>query len=166
MRVPRRCRSGAANLAVRAAAALARATGRRGAESGQRVRAAVRIEIRKRIPVAAGLAGGSADAAGALVACNELWRTGCSAADLSEIGATLGSDVPFALAGETAVGIGRGEQLTRALVIGQLPLGARVRRERACRRQTSTPPATGSGPPGPGSPGGDSACGRPSWTPS
>ncbi|HET9894716.1 MAG TPA: 4-(cytidine 5'-diphospho)-2-C-methyl-D-erythritol kinase [Streptosporangiaceae bacterium] len=106
--------TGPANLAVRAAAALARATGRRGAKGGS----GVRIEIRKRIPVAAGLAGGSADAAGALVACNELWRAGCSAADLREIGAQLGSDVPFALAGETAVGIGRGEQLTRALVSG------------------------------------------------
>ncbi len=105
---------GPANLAIRAATALARATGKRGARGGSRVR----IEIRKRIPVAAGLAGGSADAAGALVACNELWRTGCSAADLSEIGAQLGSDVPFALAGETAVGIGRGEQLTRALAAG------------------------------------------------
>ncbi len=103
----------ASNLAVRAAAALAKATGRRSSGGG-----AVRIEIRKRIPVAAGLAGGSADAAAALVACNELWQTGCTTADLSEIGAGLGSDVPFSLHGETAVGVGRGEQLTRALVTG------------------------------------------------
>ena len=104
---------GPANLAVRAAVALARATGRRGRGSG-----GVRIEIRKRIPVAAGLAGGSADAAAALVACNELWQTGLSTAELAEIGARVGSDVPFSLAGGTAVGLGRGERLTTALVSG------------------------------------------------
>jgi 4-diphosphocytidyl-2-C-methyl-D-erythritol kinase len=78
----------------------------------------VRIEIRKRIPMAAGLAGGSADAAATLVACNELWRTGLSQNDLCEVAAGLGSDVPFALIGGTAVGRGRGEQLTAALVAG------------------------------------------------
>jgi 4-diphosphocytidyl-2-C-methyl-D-erythritol kinase len=104
---------GQGNLAVRAVAALAKATGRRGATA-----TGVRIEIRKRIPVAAGLAGGSADAAAALVACNELWQTGLSVSELSELGASLGSDVPFALLGGTAVGLGRGEQLTRALVTG------------------------------------------------
>ncbi len=104
--------AGQANLAAKAAVALAKATGRRGQANG------IKIEIRKRIPVAAGLAGGSADAAAALVACNELWGTGLSTAALSEVGATLGSDVPFALLGGTAVGIGRGEQLTRALVTG------------------------------------------------
>ena len=102
-----------ANLASKAVTALARATGRRG-----RVRSTVRIEIRKRIPVAAGLAGGSADAAAALVACNELWRTGLSQRELCEVAAGLGSDVPFALIGGTAVGRGRGEQLTAALVSG------------------------------------------------
>lgn len=105
-----------ANLAVRAAVALARATGRAGGAG--RGGARVRIEIRKRIPVAAGLAGGSGNAAAALVACNELWGTGLSVAELSEIGAQIGSDVPFALAGGTAVGLGRGERLTTALVSG------------------------------------------------
>jgi 4-diphosphocytidyl-2-C-methyl-D-erythritol kinase len=104
---------GPANLAVRAAVALARATGRRGKGSG-----GVQIEISKRIPVAAGLAGGSADAAAALVACNELWRTGLSTSELAEVGARIGSDVPFALTGGTAVGLGRGERLTTALVSG------------------------------------------------
>jgi len=104
---------GPANLAVRAAVALARATSRRA-----RGVAGVSIEIRKRIPVAAGLAGGSADAAAALVACNELWRTGLTVAELSKVAARLGSDVPFALLGGTAVGLGRGERLTRALVAG------------------------------------------------
>ncbi len=104
--------SGPANLAARAATALARATKsrRNGAQ------ATVLIEIRKRIPVAAGLAGGSADAAAALVACNELWGTGASAQDLHAVAAEIGSDVPFALLGGTAVGQGRGEQLSAALV--------------------------------------------------
>jgi 4-diphosphocytidyl-2-C-methyl-D-erythritol kinase len=98
------------NLAWRAARALAQAAGVRAG--------AVRIEIRKRIPVAAGLAGGSADAAAALVACNELWQTGLSQRALAELAADLGSDVPFSLVGGTAVGRGRGEQLTPALAAG------------------------------------------------
>jgi len=100
------------NLAWRAATALAKAAGLRGAD------AAVRIEIRKRIPVAAGLAGGSADAAATLVACNELWEAGLSPRELAEIAAGLGSDVPFSLMGGTAVGRGRGEELTPALAAG------------------------------------------------
>jgi 4-diphosphocytidyl-2-C-methyl-D-erythritol kinase len=128
--------TGPTNLAVKAAAALAKATGRRsraasggsgpsGARGGppasgvsSRGKTGVKIEIRKRIPVAAGLAGGSADAAGTLVACNELWGTGLQTSELSEIAAQLGSDVPFALTGGTAVGLGRGEQLTTALAAG------------------------------------------------
>jgi 4-diphosphocytidyl-2-C-methyl-D-erythritol kinase len=101
-----------ANLAWRAAAALAAAAGLKDRD------AAVSIEIRKRIPVAAGLAGGSADAAATLVACNELWNTGLAADELSQLAAGLGSDVPFALLGGTAVGRGRGEELTRALAAG------------------------------------------------
>jgi 4-diphosphocytidyl-2-C-methyl-D-erythritol kinase len=101
---------GRGNLAAQAAAALRRATGiREGAE----------IRIRKRIPVAAGLAGGSADAAAALVACNKLWDAGLSSAELSELAAGLGSDVPFSLAGGTAVGLGRGDRLTQALASGR-----------------------------------------------
>jgi 4-diphosphocytidyl-2-C-methyl-D-erythritol kinase len=102
--------TGRENLAWQAASALGRAAGLDAARSS------VRIEIRKRIPVAAGLAGGSADAAAALVACNELWQAGLTQRELAEIGADLGSDVPFALAGGTAVGRGRGEQLTPALM--------------------------------------------------
>jgi 4-diphosphocytidyl-2-C-methyl-D-erythritol kinase len=104
--------AGKTNLAWQAVAALASAAGRRPRDS------AVRIEIRKRIPVAAGLAGGSADAAATLVACNELWRTGLSQRELAQVAAGLGSDVPFALVGGTAVGRGRGEELTPALVAG------------------------------------------------
>jgi 4-diphosphocytidyl-2-C-methyl-D-erythritol kinase len=98
------------NLAWKAASALVQAAGLRGS--------AVEIRISKRIPVAAGLAGGSADAAATLLACNELWQTGLSQRDLSELAAGLGSDVPFALMGGTAVGRGRGEQLTPALASG------------------------------------------------
>jgi 4-diphosphocytidyl-2-C-methyl-D-erythritol kinase len=98
------------NLAWQAAAALAKVAGVRDA--------AVEIRIRKRIPAAAGLAGGSADGAATLVACNELWQTGLSVTELAEIGADLGSDVPFALVGGTTVGRGRGEQLTPALAAG------------------------------------------------
>jgi 4-diphosphocytidyl-2-C-methyl-D-erythritol kinase len=104
---------GHTNLAARAASALARATRNR-----RRGPAAMQIEILKRIPVAAGLAGGSADAAAALVACNELWRTGLSQQQLSDVAAKVGSDVPFGLVGGTAVGQGRGELLTAALASG------------------------------------------------
>jgi 4-diphosphocytidyl-2-C-methyl-D-erythritol kinase len=105
--------AGRANLAVQAAAALARAAGQR-----RPAKSAVAIQIRKRIPVAAGLAGGSADAAATLVACNELWQAGLSAPELGEVAAGIGSDVAFALLGGTAVGVGRGEQLTAALAAG------------------------------------------------
>ncbi len=97
------------NLALRAVAALRKAAAGGAGPGG------VRITIAKRIPVAAGLAGGSADAAAALVACNELWGSGVSQARLVEIAARVGSDVAFALLGGTAVGRGRGERLTQAL---------------------------------------------------
>jgi 4-diphosphocytidyl-2-C-methyl-D-erythritol kinase len=109
---------GAANLAAKAAAAFARAAGRGGNRGKGRAGRGVRIEIRKRIPVAAGLAGGSADAAAVLVACNELWRAGATAQELRKVAAGLGSDVPFALTGGTAVGQGRGELVTRVLASG------------------------------------------------
>jgi len=105
--------TGPTNLASKAVTALARATGQRARGSS-----AVQIDIRKRIPVAAGLAGGSADAAATLVACNELWGTGLSQQELCHVGARLGSDVPFAVIGGTAVGRGRGEHLTAALASG------------------------------------------------
>ncbi|MGW0988484.1 4-(cytidine 5'-diphospho)-2-C-methyl-D-erythritol kinase [Streptomyces sp. NPDC002486] len=91
------------NLAARAAEALA---ARYGLSPG------VHIHIAKDIPVAGGMAGGSADGAGALVACDALWGTGASRDELLGICAELGSDVPFSLAGGAALGIGRGEQLT------------------------------------------------------
>ncbi|OUM95863.1 MAG: 4-(cytidine 5'-diphospho)-2-C-methyl-D-erythritol kinase [Paenibacillaceae bacterium ZCTH02-B3] len=76
------------------------------------VRKGVHIHLEKRIPVAAGLAGGSSDAAAALRGLNRLWRLGLSADDLRSLAAELGSDVPFCIAGGTAVARGRGELLT------------------------------------------------------
>ncbi|MGR6970931.1 4-(cytidine 5'-diphospho)-2-C-methyl-D-erythritol kinase [Streptomyces cynarae] len=91
------------NLAARAALTLAQ---RRGLDP------AVHIHIAKDIPVAGGMAGGSADGAGALLACDALWGAGASREELLEICAELGSDVPFSLVGGAALGVGRGEQLT------------------------------------------------------
>ena len=78
----------------------------------------VELLLRKGIPIAGGMAGGSADAAAALVACDALWRAGLDRSALGVLAASLGSDVPFALHGGTAVGTGRGEQLTSALARG------------------------------------------------
>ncbi|MFR9752964.1 4-(cytidine 5'-diphospho)-2-C-methyl-D-erythritol kinase [Nocardia sp. 004] len=75
----------------------------------------VEIAIAKGIPVAGGMAGGSADAAAALVGLNELWQLGLSRDQLGSIAAELGSDVPFALHGGTALGTGRGERLLPVL---------------------------------------------------
>lgn len=99
----------ATNLAARAAIALA---GRHGIEPR------VHIHIDKDIPVAGGMAGGSADGAGALLACDALWSTGATREELLAICAELGSDVPFSLVGGAALGVGRGEQLTPVEVGG------------------------------------------------
>jgi 4-diphosphocytidyl-2-C-methyl-D-erythritol kinase len=104
------------NLALRAVRALREEIG-----SGTAIEAGraalpgggpVQVEISKRIPVAAGMAGGSADAAAAIVACDALWGTRLPASELARVAARIGSDVPFALLGGTVVGRGRGEQLT------------------------------------------------------
>ncbi|OKL54106.1 4-(cytidine 5'-diphospho)-2-C-methyl-D-erythritol kinase [Bowdeniella nasicola] len=100
------------NLAVRAAAALAREAGVDLTETG------VDLHIHKRIPVAGGMAGGSADAAGTLIACDALWGTKLPNDRLLALAADLGSDVPFCLLGGTAVGYGRGENLTPLLARG------------------------------------------------
>jgi 4-diphosphocytidyl-2-C-methyl-D-erythritol kinase len=101
------------NLAARAAEVLAQSVG-----PGSRDAPGLTIQITKRIPVAAGLAGGSADAAATLVACNELWETGLSQKELAELASGIGSDVAFGLLGGTAIGIGRGEQVTPVLTSG------------------------------------------------
>src|SRR5680860_1917752 len=77
------------------------------------------MHIRKRIPVAGGLAGGSADAAGALVACDALWDTNTAREEMLVIAAELGSDVPFCLVGGTAIGSGRGELVAPAMTRGK-----------------------------------------------
>jgi 4-diphosphocytidyl-2-C-methyl-D-erythritol kinase len=94
------------NLAWRAAELLAEHVGR-GPD--------VAISVEKSIPVAGGMAGGSADAAAVLVAVNALWELGVPRRDLHALAAELGSDVPFALHGGTALGTGRGEQLATVL---------------------------------------------------
>jgi 4-diphosphocytidyl-2-C-methyl-D-erythritol kinase len=78
-----------------------------------KIRAGVEIRLVKNIPVAAGLGGGSADAAAALRALNELWETGLSLSELMALGEQLGSDVPFCIMGGTALARGRGERLAR-----------------------------------------------------
>jgi 4-diphosphocytidyl-2-C-methyl-D-erythritol kinase len=97
------------NLALRAARALAEQAG---------VAPHARLHLRKQIPLAAGLAGGSADAAAALVACDALWGTGLSRDELAQLAATLGSDVPFLVLGGTALGTGRGETVSPVLARG------------------------------------------------
>lgn len=77
------------------------------------VRKGVYIHLDKKIPVAAGLAGGSSDAAAALRGLNRLWGLGISGEELCELGAELGSDVPFCITGKTALATGRGEKLQR-----------------------------------------------------
>ncbi|NNV04198.1 MULTISPECIES: 4-(cytidine 5'-diphospho)-2-C-methyl-D-erythritol kinase [Bacillales] len=76
------------------------------------IRQGVHVHIDKQIPVAAGLAGGSSDAAAALRGLNKLWNLGLSLDELAAIGAEIGSDVPFCVYGGTALARGRGEQIT------------------------------------------------------
>lgn len=94
------------NLVVRAARLLAEHTGRP---------PHARLHLRKNIPIAGGLAGGSADAAAALVACDALWNTGLSRDRLADLAADIGSDVPFLVLGGTALGTGRGERVSPVL---------------------------------------------------
>lgn len=97
------------NLAVRAAQLLA---------NRYDVRAGAKLRISKGIPVAGGLAGGSSDAAAALVACDALWDLRLSRTQLLTLAAELGSDVPFCLHGATALGSGHGEIVTPVLARG------------------------------------------------
>ncbi|MFT4085731.1 MAG: 4-(cytidine 5'-diphospho)-2-C-methyl-D-erythritol kinase [Gordonia sp. (in: high G+C Gram-positive bacteria)] len=103
--------SDTSNLAARAVLALADYAG---------VEPNVSIEIDKTIPVAGGMAGGSADAAGALLAAARLWRLDVPRDELLSIAARLGSDVPFSVVGGAALGTGRGEKLLPVLHRGEL----------------------------------------------
>jgi 4-diphosphocytidyl-2-C-methyl-D-erythritol kinase len=98
------------NLAIKAARTLARRAGYRGG---------VHLEIEKNVPIAGGMGGGSADAAATLLACDTLWGTEATKDELLAIAAKLGADVPFSFTGGTAVGTGRGDQLSPALAKGQ-----------------------------------------------
>jgi 4-diphosphocytidyl-2-C-methyl-D-erythritol kinase len=101
----------ARNTAWHAAELLARANG---------LSAAVQLAIRKRIPVSGGMAGGSADAAAALVACARLWQLSDVRVHLADHAATIGSDVAFPLVGGTAIGTSRGEVLAPVPTVGVL----------------------------------------------
>jgi 4-diphosphocytidyl-2-C-methyl-D-erythritol kinase len=94
------------NLVIRAARTLA---------AHVKLPAHARLHLRKQIPLSAGLAGGSADAAAALVACDALWGTGLSRDELASVAADVGSDVPFLVYGGTALGTGRGEAVSPVL---------------------------------------------------
>ena len=98
------------NIAIRAARLLARKTGYRGG---------AHLEIGKHVPVTGGMGGGSADAAATLLACDALWGTDLPREQMLALAIELGSDVPFAFTGGTAIGTGRGDQLSPALAQGQ-----------------------------------------------
>jgi 4-diphosphocytidyl-2-C-methyl-D-erythritol kinase len=98
-----------ANIVIRAAHLLQARTGYRGG---------ARIQVLKRVPIAGGMGGGSADAAAALVALDALWGLGLTRDELLLLGGELGADVPFALTGGTAIGTGRGDRLSPALAKG------------------------------------------------
>jgi 4-diphosphocytidyl-2-C-methyl-D-erythritol kinase len=98
------------NIAIKAARLLARKTGYRGG---------AHLEIGKHVPVTGGMGGGSADAAATLLACDALWGTELPRDQMLALATELGSDVPFAFTGGTAIGTGRGDQLSPALAQGQ-----------------------------------------------
>jgi 4-diphosphocytidyl-2-C-methyl-D-erythritol kinase len=102
--------TGSDNLAYKAAALLAQHAG---------IEPNVHLHITKKIPIAGGLAGGSANAAGTLVACDSLWRLDTDKDELLALASQLGADVSFALLGGTALGRGRGEKLTTMLNRGE-----------------------------------------------
>ncbi|NYI71761.1 4-diphosphocytidyl-2-C-methyl-D-erythritol kinase [Naumannella cuiyingiana] len=103
--------TGEDNLAVRAARLLA--------ERYDIELAGLALTLRKAIPTAGGMAGGSADAAGTLLACSVLWDIDIDADEMRDLAAELGSDVPFALLGGTAIGTGRGTELVPVLSRGR-----------------------------------------------
>lgn len=101
------------NLAYRAADLLRDTYG---------VKRGAHIRIEKKIPLAAGLAGGSSDAATVLLGLNELWGLGLDMDELTALGARLGSDVPFCMIGGTMLATGRGEVLAKVPSLGAYPL--------------------------------------------
>lgn len=94
------------NLAYRAAELMMREFPATYAKFG-----GVEIDLQKRIPIGAGLAGGSSDAAAVLVGIDLMWNLGLTQSELQDLGAKLGSDIPFCISGGTAIATGRGEKL-------------------------------------------------------
>ena len=125
------------NIVVQAARAARR--DRRGRLRGSRL---VDLRIEKRIPVAGGMAGGSADAAAALVALDRIWGLDTEDDALLDLAARLGSDVPFSLLGGTAHGTGRGERLHAAPRHAPRGGGSSSRPARGCRLRRSTAGST------------------------
>jgi 4-diphosphocytidyl-2-C-methyl-D-erythritol kinase len=112
---------GAENLAVRAARALGESAGVSDLANGlaaDDLAPRTVITLEKGIPIAGGMAGGSADAAATLVALNELWGCALSRDDLRTVASGLGSDVPFCVVGGTAIATGRGTSLAQVLCRG------------------------------------------------
>lgn len=105
--------TGEGNLVYRCALALQQVTG---------IERGVHVTIEKRIPVAAGLAGGSSNGAAALIGLNQLWELGLTREQLREIGMSLGADIPFIILGGTALAKGKGEALTPIEGIKGLPI--------------------------------------------
>lgn len=149
------------NVALKAARLLAeRAASTHGRHGAGRI-GPVHVHIDKEIPVAGGMAGGSGDAAATLIACDALWGTAVGRDELGACAALLGSDVNFALTGGTAIGSGRGENVTPVLAQGRyhwvlvlsdegLQAGSVFAeydrlRERAPRRPARDPVAAGRG---------------------
>lgn len=97
------------NIAIKAAKLLAERTGHPGG---------AHIEIEKHVPVTGGMGGGSADAAATLLACDALWGTELPRDEMLDLARQLGADVPFAITGGTAIGTGRGDELSPALAQG------------------------------------------------
>ncbi len=105
--------TGEENLVVRAAKSIAELAGLDNPHP-------VNFEITKNVPVAGGMGGGSADAAAALLAVDELWCTGIDGEALLHKAAELGADIPFALIGGTAIGVGKGDDLEPIDDVNQL----------------------------------------------
>ncbi len=153
------------NLVARAAALLAEAAGLSATPGAC-------VTIEKRIPMQAGLGGGSADAAAALIGLSRLWRLRLDPRQLHTLGARLGADVPFFLDGGTALGVGRGDELRplpdlppHAVLVVMPPLGVSTAdayrwldEARATPAATPATAASGSGPPWPQTPAEWPAC--------
>lgn len=116
---PEHLSAGDDNLAVKAARALMDRVGLGSTGASSTMNPPLtRLHLAKRIPMAAGMAGGSADAAATLVALNELWEAGLDRYELAEIGAALGADVPFCVSGGTALATGTGTATAKVLTRG------------------------------------------------